>query len=83
MIQMSQTITFSQVWDKYSKFKTDYDASPFTGIITNNNLEILYYLLYAKYGNSPIANFDETQFKYKLFSLIFQYGPNWEKELLL
>ena len=49
--------------------------------ITSGNLKILYYLLYARYGNSTIASSDETQFKYKLASIIFQYGPTWEKRL--
>lgn len=81
MIQMSQTITFSQVWDEYDKFKTDFDDSPFTGIITDDNLEILYYLLYAKFGNSFITNLDENQWKFKVFSTIWKYGPAWEKKL--
>ena len=37
--------------------------------------------MYANYGNSSIANLDENQFKYRLFSIIFQYGPTWEKRL--
>lgn len=41
----------------------------------------MYYLLYARYGNTPIANYDQTQWKYKMFSIIFQYGPTWEKRL--
>ena len=81
MIQMSQTITFSQVWDEYTKFKTEFDDSPFTGIITANNLEILYYLLYAKFGNSFITNLDINQWKFKVFSTIWKYGPAWEKKL--
>lgn len=40
-------------------------------------------MLYARYGNNPIANRDITQFKYKIFSVIFQYGPTWEKELAI
>ena len=49
--------------------------------LTDTNVEALFYLLYARYGNSPLANRDITQFKYKLFSIIFQYGPAWQKEL--
>ena len=37
--------------------------------------------MYAKYGNNPITNFDENQWKYKVFGVIFQYGPTWEKKL--
>lgn len=81
MIQMSQTKTFNQIWNNYSTFKTDFSTSPFTGIITESNLEILYYLLYAKFGNSFITNLDENQWKFKVFSTIWKYGPTWEKKL--
>ena len=91
MIQMSQTKTFNQVWKDYNLFKTDYDASPFTGAIHEgeviqdktmpDNLEIVYYLLYAKFGNSFITNLDENQWKFKVFSTIWKYGPAWEKKL--
>lgn len=46
-----------------------------------SNLRTLYYLLYAKYGNSFITNLDENQWRYKVFSIIFEYGPTWEKRL--
>lgn len=84
------TYTFQDVWDEASEFKTDYKESPLyitgqcltdgTGS-TVDNITALYYLLYAKYGNSPIANFDVNQFKYKVYSIIYQYGPTWQKEL--
>lgn len=51
--------------------------------ITADNAETLSYLLYAKYGNSPIANRDENQFKYKVYSVVFRFGPAWEKRLEL
>ena len=81
MIQMSQTKTFNEIWGNYTTFKTDFSTSPFTGIITEPNLEILYYLLYAKFGNSFITNLDENQWKFKVFSTIWKYGPAWEKKL--
>lgn len=46
-----------------------------------NTLKRIYYLLYAKYGNNPIANYDETQFIWKLFTVVYQYGPTWAKRL--
>ena len=81
MIQMSQTKTFNEIWANYTTFSTDFNTSPFNGIITANNLEILYYLLYAKFGNSFITNLDENQWKFKVFSTIWKYGPAWEKKL--
>lgn len=89
------TYTFQEVWDNVEDFSDDYKASYFYDYtaatqstpenyhnsLTNDNINKLFYLLYAKYGNSPIANFDVNQFKYKVYATIFQYGPNWQKEL--
>lgn len=78
------TITFTDVWDNVNKFKTDLAASPFANSIstsTPDNVTLVYYLLYARYGNNPIANEDINQWKFKIFSVIFQYGPTWQKKL--
>ncbi len=81
-----RTRKFTDIYPSATEFLTDYDGSselengiPTT--ITEENARTLYYLLYARFGNSHIANSDETQFKYKIFSTIFQYGPTWEKRL--
>ena len=84
MTPQYDTMLFTEVWDEASEFVTDYKSS---GLYSANNkisdasASTLFYLLYAKYGNSPIANMDVTQFQYKVFSIIFEYGPTWEKEL--
>lgn len=49
--------------------------------LSDANITKLFYLLYARYANNPLANLDENQFKYKVYLTIFQYGPNWQKEL--
>ena len=84
LIPQYSTITFTDVWDNVEDFKTDLAESPFNGCISSSdpdNVSILFYLLYARYGNNPIANYDITQWKFKMFSVIFQYGPTWEKRL--
>ena len=79
------TLTYSEIWSKYDDFKADYDAlivgfgeniSP----VLTTSLQTIYYLLYAKYGNNPIANSDISQFKMKIISIIYAYGPTWEKK---
>lgn len=75
------TATFIEIWDEASKFVYDYSHVGIPATISTTNATTLYYLLYARYGNSPIANYDVEQFKYKMFSVIFQYGPTWEKRL--
>lgn len=76
-----QTILFTDVYESVNDFIYDYNNVGIPKTITVDNCMTLYYLLYARYGNSPIANWDVTQFKYKIFSIIFQYGPVWEKKL--
>lgn len=72
---------FSDVFNKYTDFNTFLTTCKIPLKISQSNTEILYYLLYARYGNSTVQSSDENQFKYKLASIIFQYGPAWEKKL--
>lgn len=84
MNNLYTNLTFADVWDEADKFVDEYEASglaPSTTRITRNSAIVLFYLLYAEYGNSAIANDDENQFKYRVFSTILKYGPTWEKRL--
>jgi len=91
MIPQYSTNIFTDIYPDATTFISDYKnvGIPYQytvgtttyQTITDTNVEALFYLLYARYGNSPLANRDITQFKYKLFSIIFQYGPAWQKEL--
>lgn len=81
-----RTRTFSEVFPDANEFVEAYVNSglyPSTVQIPTTSLTALYYLLYARYGNSHIASSDENQFKYKLYSVIFSYGPTWSKRLEL
>ena len=84
MLPEYSTVLFTQVWDEADEFVDEYKASGLykdVSKISDDSAETLFYLLYARYGNNPLANRDVNQFKYKVFSIIFQYGPAWEKEL--
>ena len=79
------TKTFTQVYESYEAFKSDYDqliklVSGGVLPLSEDNVKATFYLLYARYGNTPIVNYDETQFKMKLMSNIANYGPIWEKK---
>lgn len=74
---------FTQIWGKVEDFMKDYQESGIPQLISETSATTLYYLLYARYGNSTIASSDENQFKYKVFTYIFMYGPTWEKRLEL
>lgn len=91
MLPQYNTVLFTEVWDDVDEFKSDLADSAFAGCIHSgetvgqvtypDSQSILFYLLYARYGNNPIANNDINQFKYKIFGTIFSYGPTWEKRL--
>ena len=79
------TKTFTQVYSRYEDFKADYDdlitlVSGGVQPLKADNIQATFYLLYARYGNTPIVNYDETQWKMKLFAVIATYGPVWERK---
>lgn len=72
---------FADIWSDVNAFLSDYTNNGIAVSISDASATTLFYLLYARYGNSTIASADETQWKYKVFSTIFMYGPTWEKRL--
>lgn len=89
------TMLFTDVWGKAEDFLADYiNAGIFTAPVVeegktvkagtklgDDEITLLFHLLYSRYGNNPIANWDVNQFKFKMFTIIFQYGPSWSKRL--
>lgn len=53
------------------------------GAANSAQMTQIYYLLYAKYGNSTIAGADENQWEYRLWAKIYQFGPTWWKRMQL
>lgn len=74
--------TFTEVWENYEDFLSDIEG-PFTffDVLSPEDYQIIYYLLYAKYGDRETLQDDLTRWKTKLFSIIYQYGPAWKKEV--
>ena len=69
------TIKFSDIYQSIDDFIYDYNRIGFPDKLRRQTLDVLYLLLYGRYGNNPIANLDVNQFAIKLFSIVFQYGP--------
>lgn len=79
---------FSEIFPDVDNFINQYKQSGTYQSNENNrlsddNMSLLYYLLYSRYGNSCIVNDDENIFKYQLWGLVFSYGPAWIKKLEL
>ena len=81
-----RTRTFADIFPDVDTFTEGFSESAFNISDSNylegttNLLPQIYYMLYAHYGNSHIAYSDENQFKYYLWTLIYQYGPTVAKE---
>lgn len=76
---------FSDIFATEEDFAADWLEAPFSSQpinnIPDNYLSLIYYLLLSRYANSTIKSYDENQFKLKVFSIIFNYGPSWIKKL--
>lgn len=94
MTQMYNTKTFADLYEDYDTFKEEHVTNAFLPCVIDyddgttlnpkvSNLQILYYLAFSKFGNNPIANLDENQFKAKFEAVMWQYGPAWESKLKL
>ena len=81
LLPQYDTKLFTDIYEKVDDFVADYNEINLGGLTDSTLVTKLFYLLYARFGNSPIANLDENQFKYKLFSTVFMYGPAWESRL--
>ena len=80
-----RTRTFADIFPDLGKFTALFAETPFPAAIQTSadpiNLELVFALLYARYGNSHTAFSDENQFIYNIFATIFMYGPSWATRL--
>lgn len=77
---------FSDVFPTSDTFIAYFKTTPFYAIpvstmLTDTTLELIYILLYNKYGNNEIINFSENQFKSKLCGIVWAVGPVWLTKL--
>lgn len=82
-----RTRTFAEIFPEVWGFRDEWEASQFNNfsgrdymVGLNAIIPQIYYMLYAHYGNSHIAYTDENQFKYYVWTLLYQYGPTMAKE---
>lgn len=79
--------TFSEVWDEptdlYSEYITEFPSTGLLKVPDSFNWQIFYYLCVGRWGNTEIIVPDSSlpRWKARFFSTVFQFGPNWAKQL--
>lgn len=79
-----RTRTFGEIFPSYDAFRAeiwDTDIPIPDDIKDDEQMSLIYAMLYSRYGNSHIINSDENQFLYRLAATIYQYGPTYIKRL--
>lgn len=79
-----RTRTFADIFPSSEDFTSALAETPFASIANDftgkTSLEVVFALLYARFGNSHISFSDENQFRYNIFSTLYSYGPTWAKK---
>lgn len=84
---MNRNNTFADVFgspDEFYSYIAGENAIPdlaLNKILTKEKSSILFFLLYSKYGNSTFASSDQNRSIIRMLTMIWQYAPNWLKEL--
>lgn len=78
-----RTKTFAETFNSAASFKEAYENCGIPAKFSNSStIDTLFYLLYGNYGTSHFASYrDENQTIYQLFSIVYMYGPTWEKRI--
>lgn len=79
-----RTRTFADIFPSSDAFAEALEKTPFAAIAADftgkTSLDVVFALLYARFGNSHISFSDENQFRYNIFSTLYSYGPTWAKK---
>lgn len=81
MIPKYNNLLFKQLFESNEDFVIYVKSDFAKDCLTEDNLKLLYGLLYARYGNNPIANRDINQAKAIFSSVIYRFGPAWQKKV--
>ena len=78
-----RTRTFAEIFPNLETFLVVLRTDGIFGLLFSPEVKYdkLYILLYGRYGNSHVAFSDENQFKFRMASIIWQYGPTWNRRV--
>lgn len=75
------TYKFCEYYDSFDTFKSKYNELPAgLKVVTETQLEVIYYLLMGQYGNSSFGNLSIELANQRVFNTIYQYAPIYLKK---
>lgn len=86
LLENNGNMTFSDVFPTSDTFIEYFEETPFkstsiASLFDDDTLELIYILLYNRYGNNQIINQSVNQFKSKLMGIMWASGPKWIQRL--
>lgn len=86
LLDIHENMTFSDVFPTSDTFIDYWEETPFKStsiapMLNDDVLELIYILLYNRYGNSEIINQSVNQFKSKCMGIVWASGPKWLQRL--
>lgn len=79
MITPNSNVIFTDIWEEPTDMITDFRDSYLNKAgFTDTSLGVLYSQLYARHGSDHIAYSDAEQWKYAVFSIIYNEGMKWQ-----
>ena len=75
-------LTFDDIYPDSATFIADMGVLGIPKNMEDPDYTIIWSLLEASYGDTPLSsNYNETRWKMKIQSIIWQYGPEWKRKL--
>lgn len=78
-----EQLSFSDVFESDDNFLDMWKDSAFyeQDLLSDAVIKKICVLLYGRYGNEVVASSDTNRFISRVFSIIWQYGPSWNKRV--
>jgi hypothetical protein len=84
MVREQNQKRFCDIYSDADSFLEDMGSLGLAKNLEDDDYRTVFFLLFAKYGDTGITGYnDETRWKMRLQSVIWQYGPEWKKKLSL
>lgn len=84
-----RTRTFGQIFPDLTTFKNFFTGCPIPNRLltgtpyANYTIDAIYALLVSEFFGAHIAHSSEDWFKLRVMQIIFEYGPTWQREMVL